>query len=428
MRAIFGDFWLLASGMIIYAGLLTNSTVVLALGVLVLGAGGASRLWARISLEEVTYTRTLLESRAFVGETIGVEVELANHKFAPVPWIEVRELIPQEMVVVDGEARASGLPGTAALYRNTSLRRHQRIRWPMKLLATKRGYFRLGPTRLRSGDLFGFFPSERDFTQQDAVTVYPKTYPLDDLGLTSARPFGEHGGGQRIFEDPMRVIGVRDYSPGDPLKRVDWKATARLGRLQSRIYQPSHEQSVIVALNITTLEQTWEGFDPVLLERTVMVAASIARGLFDSGSAVGLVANGSYPDADRPLRIAANRQTNQLVEILGMLAMVQPMIPSRLAAELESREHPLPAGATVVVVAALMPDDLVATLQRLRSEGNAVHVVKTSDEPWDAALDQIPVTELFAVMLALEAADDRPEPAMLPGSLMRQTMLGARRR
>ena len=90
MRAIFGDFWLLASGMIIYAGLLTNSTVVLALGVLVLGAGGASRLWARISLEEVTYTRTLLESRAFVGETIGVEVELANHKFAPVPWIEVR--------------------------------------------------------------------------------------------------------------------------------------------------------------------------------------------------------------------------------------------------------------------------------------------------------------------------------------------------
>ena len=137
--------------------------------------------------------------------------------------------------------------------------------------------------------------------QQDSITVYPKTYPLDDLGLTSARPFGEHGGGQGSYEDPRRVIGVRDYSPGDPLKRVDWRATARLGRLQSRIYQPSHEQSVIVALNITTLEQTWEGFDPVLLERTVSVAASIAQGLFERGSAVGLVANGSYPDADRPL-------------------------------------------------------------------------------------------------------------------------------
>ena len=428
MRAIIGDFWLLASGLIIYAGFVTNSTVILALGVLVLGAGGASRLWARISLEEVTYTRTLSESRAFVGETIDVEIELANHKFAPVPWVEVRELIPQETLVVDGEARASGLPRTAALYRNTSLRSHQTLRWPIKLLATKRGYFRLGPTRLRSGDLFGFFPSERDFPQQDSITVYPKTYPLDDLGLTSARPFGEHGGGQRIFEDPMRVIGVRDYSPGDPLKRVDWRATARLGRLQSRIYQPSHEQSVIVALNITTLEQTWEGFDPVLLERTVSVAASIAQGLFERGSAVGLVANGSYPDADRPLRLAANRRTDQLAEILAMLAMVQPLIPSRLAAELESREHPLPAGATIVVVAALMPDDLVGTLQRLRAEGYALHVVKTSEEPWEARLDQIPITDLSAAMRTLEEADETPEPAVLPGSLLRGTMSRAGRR
>ncbi len=417
MRVVFGDFWLPVSGVIIYVGLLSNSTVVLALGVLVLGAGGASRLWARVALEEVTYTRTLSETRAFVGETIAMEIELANRKFVPVPWVEVRELIPQETVVLEGVVRASGMPRTAALYRNTSLRSHQRVRWPLDLLATKRGYFRIGPARLRSGDLFGFFPSEREFEKQDAIIVYPKTYPLDELGLTSARPFGEHAGGKRIFEDPMRVIGVRDYSPGDPLKRVDWKATARVGRLQSRLYQPSHEQSVVVALNITTLEQTWEGFDPVLLERTVSVAASVAQGLFERGSAIGLIANGSYPNADRPLRIGANRRPDQLSQILGMLAMVQPMIPSRLAAELESREHPLPVGATVVVVAALMPEDLVATLQRLRSDGYALHVVKTSEAPWEAALDQITVTDISLTMLAIEDADETPQPAMLPGTV-----------
>ena len=417
MRAVFGDFWLLVSAVIIYVGLLSNSTVVLALGVLVLGAGGASRLWARVALEEVTYTRTLSETRAFVGETIAMEIELANRKFVPVPWVEVRELIPQETVVLEGVVRASGLPRTAALYRNTSLRSHQQVRWPLELLATKRGYFRIGPARLRSGDLFGFFPSEREFEKQDAIIVYPKTYPLDELGLTSTRPFGEHVGGKRIFEDPMRVIGVRDYSPGDPLKRVDWKATARVGRLQSRLYEPSHEQSVVVALNITTLEQTWEGFDPVLLERTVSVAASVAQGLFERGSSIGLIANGSYPNADRPLRIGANRRPDQLSQILGMLAMVQPMIPSRLATELESREHPLPVGATVVVIAALMPEDLVATLQRLRSDGYALHVVKTSETPWEAALDQIAVTDISRTMLAIEDADETPQPAMLPGTV-----------
>ncbi len=94
MRAIFGDLWILVSALLIYVGLISNSTVVLALGVLVFGAGGVSRLWARVSLEEVEYRRELSETRAFVDETIELDVHLSNGKFVPVPWIEVRELIP----------------------------------------------------------------------------------------------------------------------------------------------------------------------------------------------------------------------------------------------------------------------------------------------------------------------------------------------
>ncbi len=414
MRVIFGDLWIFVSAVLVYVGLLSNSTVLLALAALVFGAGGVSRLWARVALDEVYYRRELSETRAFVGETIELDIHLSNEKFIPVPWVEVRELVPQALVVLDGGTRASGLPRLTALFRNTSLRRHQKLKWPLKLLTTTRGYFRIGPTKLRSGDLFGFFPSERDFTAEDAITVYPKTYPLPELGLRSARPFGERAGGKRIFEDPMRVIGVRDYAQGDPLKRVDWNATARLGRLQSRLYEPSHEQAVIVALNITTMEHTWEGFDPVLLERGVSVAASIARGVFEQGSAVGLIVNGSYPDADRPLRIGANRRPEQLTDVLGMLAMVQPVIPSLLSEELESHEHTLPTGATIVVVSALMPDDLVATLQRLRSEGYVLHVVKTSEEPWQPDLTPIPVSDVSLAMRDLEEAAADAAPVKLP--------------
>ena len=158
-----------------------------------------------------------------------------------------------------------------------------------------------------------------------------------------------------------------------------------------------------MALNITTMEHTWEGFDPMLLEGGVSVAASIARWAFEQGSAVGLVANGSYPDADRPLRVGANRRPDQLVRVLEALAMISPYTISRLEDELESRDYPLPAGATVVAVAALMPQGLVATLQRLRSEGYSVHVVKTSEEPWEARLGPIPISELAPFLRELEA-------------------------
>ena len=388
----------------VYLGLLSSSTIVLALGVLVFGVGGISQLWARVSLEEVEYRRELSESHAFAGETIEMTVCLTNGKIIPVPWLEVRELIPEATPAIDARTRAAGLPHTLSLHRHTSLGQHEQLSWPLRIRTTRRGYFQIGPTRLRSGDLFGFFESERVFPREDAITVYPKTYPLPELGLESARPFGEQRGGKRIYEDPLRVIGVRDYSQGDPLKRVDWKATARMGRLQSRLYEPSRTQSVVVALQITTMEQTWEGFDPVLLERGISVAASIARGLFEEGAAVGLIANGSYPDSDRPLRLGSNRRPDQLVRVLEALAMISPYTTSRLSDQLESREHALPAGTTVVVVAAFLPQDLIATLRRLRADGHTVHVVKTSDGAWEPSLGSIHISDVAPHMRELEAA------------------------
>ena len=287
MRALIGEVWLTASAMLAVVGLLADSTVLLALGVLLFGTGGAARLWARVSLEDVTYHRELTESRAFVGETVQLRLHLSNEKFLPVPWLEVRDQLPRNLPVSGGRPRPSGLPRVAYLFRNTSLGGHERLEWPLELHPEERGYYRIGPARLRSGDLFGFFEREEYLQQQDHIVVYPQTYPLSDLGFSSARPFGEQRGGERIFEDPSRVIGVRDYLPGDPLKRVDWNATARVGRLQSKLYEPSRTQATVIALNITTMERTWEGFDPVLLERGVSIAASLAQQVFDSGSALG---------------------------------------------------------------------------------------------------------------------------------------------
>lgn len=425
MRSVFGEAWVTVSALLVAIGLLAESVPLVGLGVLVLGTGAVARLWARLSLEEVTYRRELGDRRAFAGEAITLRLELANGKLLPVPWIEVREQLPQSMPAEGGRTMASGMAGVVFLQRATALSGHDRVSWPLRLLAQERGYFRLGPTRLRSGDLFGLFEREATVGGDEAIVVYPRTVPLSDLGLTSARPFGELRGGSRIFEDPVRVIGVRDYQPGDPLKRVDWKATARSGQLQSRLYEPSRAQSLVVALNISTMEHTWQGFDPVLLERNIIVAASIARAAFDEHVAVGLVANGSFPDADRPIRIGSGRRPDQAVRVLEALAMITAFATSSLAEELERPGHALPAGATVVVVSSRMPPELAATLQRLRAQGHGVHVVKTGTMEWGSPLDQISVTDVEARMRELEAqfAAERAEAerASAPeGSLRRE--------
>ena len=300
MRALLSESWLTASLLLVVVGLTIESVPLLGLGALVLGAGGASRLWSRLSLEDVEYRRELSEHRAFVGERVSLTMHLKNDKVLPVPWLEVRERLPDDAPVIDGRTSPAGTPGFVYLTRTTALRSGDRLEWPLEMRTVTRGYQRMGPARLKSGDLFGLFEREEYHGGEDVLIVYPRTYPIGDLGLASSRPFGEHRGGSPIFPDPIRVVGVRDYIPGDPLKQIDWNATARAQRLQSRLYEPSREYALIVALDVMTLEHTWEGSDPVLLERAVVVAASIARDAFERKSAIGLISNGALPDADRP--------------------------------------------------------------------------------------------------------------------------------
>ena len=412
MRALLNESWLTASLLLVVLGMTIESVPLLGLGALVLGAGGAARLWSRLSLEQVAYRRELSEHRAFVGETVRITMHLTNEKVMPVPWLEVRERLPDDAPVVDGRTSPAGTPGFVYLTRTTALRAGDRIEWPLELRAITRGYHRMGPARLKSGDLFGLFEREEHHGGEETLIVYPRTYPLGDLGLSSARPFGEHRGGSRIFPDPIRVVGVRDYIPGDPLKQIDWNATARAQRLQSRLYEPSREQALIVALDVMTLEHTWEGSDPVLLERAVVVAASIARDAFERKAALGLLSNGALPDADRPVRIGPGRRPDQLTRVLEALAGTNPFAMHPLSAELERPGEALSLGAALVVVAALMPPDLAAALARLSSEGHTVHVVKTSHDPWEQTLGAIPVLEIATRMEALEeqaAAEDERE-------------------
>lgn len=394
----------MASALLGLIGFSSGSAALVVVGALLFGTGALARLWKRVCLERVVYSRHLVEHRLFVGERTALTLTLENRKPLPVPWIEVRETMPRGMPVTGERTQASGAPGTQMLQRTAALGMHDRLEWPLELNAVRRGYFRVGPTRLRSGDLFGFFDREAEVGRPvDAIVVYPHVYPLGDLGFDSARPFGEQRGGARIYEDPSRVVGVRDYLPGDPMKRIDWHATARLGRMQSRLYEPSRAQAMVIALNIPTFDYSWQGSDPVLLERGVSVAASIASWAADSGAAVGLVANGSFPDADRTIHIGAGRRPDQLNRVLEALAMVTAFTTGEMSDALEDPAHPIPAGATIVLVAAVLPAELAGTLRRLRGRGHRVQVVKTSTQVWDIDPAPVRVIDVAAAVEVLEA-------------------------
>jgi hypothetical protein len=140
---------------------------------------------------------------------------------------------------------------------------------------------------------------------------------------------------------------------GDSPRRIHWKATARHQALLSRVYEPSKEQQVLIFLNVATLERHWFGTIPELQERTISVAASLAALASEQRLPVGLIANGTLPGSDQPLRLLPGRNPEQLTRILELLAAVTPFASDPIEQLLLKETPRLGWGATVVVVTAI---------------------------------------------------------------------------
>ncbi len=388
---VFRDLWLLAGPVLIGVGAGTGQPMVTGIGVVVLIVGALSRLWARYLFRRVNVRTELSEIRAFQGEEVELRVELENRKPLPLPWFDLRLTLSDELQV-EGETPASAsAPGLSWLMRRGALGWYERRRWRLRLSAKERGQFQIGPTQIHSADLLGIFHRFWNDPVLTPFVAYPRVFALDDLGFPADRPLGESKGRNRIFEDPLRIAGLRDYEPGDPLRRIDWKATARHGELQSRVYEPSAVQHLYVLLNIDTLEHSWEGYLKDDLERTVSMAASLAVWGAGRRYAVGLLANGSLPNSDRPIRLAPSRARSQLPRILETLAVVQPLTMGNLAGALRREAGRLPLGSTLVLAAALVSDELAEAMRRLQDEGYRVAVVVTSERVDLEKLEGLPV-------------------------------------
>jgi uncharacterized protein (DUF58 family) len=398
------DAWPLLAIAAIAGGIIAGSVAVAALGMLVAAACYGATLWARWSLRRLSYERILPEDHVFPGERIDLRLRMTNDKPLPLAWVEATERFAPGLTPIDDpHYRSGGTSSSAGLLDwRTSARGHERVSRTSSLEAEDRGTYDIGGTRLRSGDPLGLFTSERLDEQRTRVTVYPRTVPID-LALPAIRPYGEDAGGSRLFEDPSRIVGVRDYRPGDSMRRIDWKATARLGAMQSRVYDPSSSRHLLLCLNTQTTDPMWAGVVTELLERSITVAASIARDAYESRYSVGLLANSSFPDADRSIRIPPGRRAEQFIRILEALAVVTPYVLEPLAAMLDREEHRLVAGTTIVLVTAIMTEELASTVLRLRRRGHAVVVLSTSGDAWEEQLGDFDVRDLSYIDLPWRA-------------------------
>jgi uncharacterized protein (DUF58 family) len=352
--------------------------IVVLLG-LVLSAAGLAKLWSRFSLAGVSCQRTLSEQRVFPGEHIELRLRMVNRKLLPLPWIQMDDEIPLQFSSEIPFA-ASNSPGLGFLSKSAALLWYTGVSWKQRLSCRKRGYYQLGPITLTAGDIFGFYP--RSVTQPvvDHVIVYPKIFPIEHLGIPSLHPLGETIAEWRIFEDPVRVIGVRDYNPRDSRRHIHWKATARRQELQVKVFEPTTTLKVAIFLAVDSFKsQPGEVDTEEDFELGISTAASIASYLTERRSAVGLFANSCLADSGQPAALLPASSNGQLVDILETLAKVTSSASSPFEEFLQAERAALPWGTTLVFILYRPSQFLTELLIGLKESGHKLLVFQIGD-------------------------------------------------
>ncbi|HTD65382.1 MAG TPA: DUF58 domain-containing protein, partial [Candidatus Limnocylindria bacterium] len=142
----------------------------------------------------------------------------------------------------------------------------------IELLPLKRGVLHFESVTLARPDLFMLFRAFQTVKLPGSITILPKRYSLPRIALPGSQQY-QHGGVAlaAAIGESEEFVSLRDYRPGDPLRRIHWRSWAKAGRPVVKEFQD--EFFVRHALILDTFAEPHDG---VLFEEAVSVAASFA--------------------------------------------------------------------------------------------------------------------------------------------------------
>jgi uncharacterized protein (DUF58 family) len=359
---------------VIVAGAVIGSAGLLFAGLLMGMTLALRSLWSRFGLRALEYERRLSAHRVLWGERIDLDLIVRNGKPLPLPWLRIDDTITHGAEIVGRELTPSVRRGYDVLRETWSIGWFERVTRHFQIVGTRRGSYRFVSAELRVADLFASAHRTEERPISTSYRVVPRIVAVRSAVTPSA--LGTVKATRGLYEDPSLFAGVRPYQPGDPLRRVHWKATARLGAPVSRRYDPAREREVLIAVDIQTMPgEAWMlNWNDDLVEGLCVAALSLARTFVGDGIPVGLAVNAFSDRPQRTVFVPPSAAPGQLAAIADLLADVSPYASVPFERLLADVAHRTPLGSSVIALSCRDPVEFVPILRRLRTQGYAVTV------------------------------------------------------
>lgn len=313
---------------------------------------------APVQSPRLRIVRRIYPPRSVGGESIDVAVEIFNESTESVDELHLEDHIPEQLSLETGMKVLT-----------THMRARERVEFRYRVSAPKRGTYVLGPVWVQKTDVMGFHEYSGEIPVFDELIVLPKMEKLGPIELRARRvgpwpglvPSRKIGPGTEFYE-------LRQYESGDELRRINWKASAKLGRLVTNEFEGEQVTDVLVVLDCS------EGalsklFDFNVAEFEVDLAASLCSQLIQQGNRVGL----SVYSAARTW-VDPGFGKRQLLRLLNSLAIVEPgraSVPMQYAVE-SVIVSVVPARSVIVFISPMLGEEIVNVIMNLGIKGYGV--------------------------------------------------------
>ncbi|QIM17245.1 DUF58 domain-containing protein [Leucobacter insecticola] len=264
------------------------------------------------------------------------------------------------MIHVENRGTRPALPAVAELPVGPALREltipfigpHSEVDLPARVPAPHRGLIQIGPLTVARRDPLSLLRREVTWPEKHLVHVHPETAALPPNSAGLVRDL-EGTASRRLTDSDLSFYAVREYAPGDAMRHVHWKSTAKTGTLMVRQYEESQTARVAVLFDARREEYASDSE----FELGVSVAASISVQAVREGRE-RFVASAWAPGRVRPsvdgLEELPSQDPQQLLNAWAELEAAPEGLPfEALAAGLAHSRRPL---SIVAIVTGSVPE------------------------------------------------------------------------
>ncbi len=308
-------------------------------------------IYAFMPIGHLQVVRKVNAERLVSGEDLRVTITIERKFPFPFLYFILEDIIPDDWRLKNSHINSKGII-YPSFERN--LVHSYTVRKP------SRGEYQFSKVKVRTSDLFGLFPKEKEVTVKTEVVVYPSYQELRSLNMYNENEAEAYITSQRVIEDITSVAGSREYVPGDRLTSIDWKVTARINKLMTKEFEEYLGQRFLIAVDCSIKSKE----DAMTFEKAVELATSFTVHSYKKQFHLGLLTVGKGVSR-YPIHYGETHQGSMLEH----LAKLNFHLGNAFDFAFVNEVNKITADTILVIISTRITEAMVENLRRLNKRG-----------------------------------------------------------